>query len=175
MLNYNTAMNSPNIGKRCVAIDEEYQRMKKSNVFTLFTRVKKKDVNGQLILDTTWAMKRKANGTQRARMVANGFQQEAGNHYDPYNFSSPAANEVTYRCVLVFMIIFDLVGNVIDISGAFLLGEFDATEKIYISVPIDFEKYYDTNDVLLLNRTLYGLKQSAKPFYRQLILYRARA
>ena len=52
-----------------------------------------------------------------------------------------------------------------DVKGAFLNGNFRNGEKIYMSVPKGFEKYYPVGMVLLLVKTLYGLKQSAYEYW----------
>jgi hypothetical protein len=61
--------------------------------------------------------------------------------------------------------------HVLDVQGAFLNGDFEDGEKIYMVVPREFEKYYDPNPtILLLVRTLYGLIQAAIAFWRKLVL-----
>ena len=35
------------------------------------------------VIDSTWAMKKKASGVYHARLVARGFKQRAGVSYDP--------------------------------------------------------------------------------------------
>jgi hypothetical protein len=59
--------------------------------------------------------------------------------------------------------------HVVDVKGAFLYGEFGGSEKIYIKIPSGFEKFYPSNMVLLLKKTLYGHKQAAMAFYRKLL------
>jgi hypothetical protein len=55
------------------------------------------------------------------------------------------------------------------VKGAFLHGIFEDGEQIYMGVPEGFEKYYAKNYVLLLLQTLYGLRQSAYTFWKQLL------
>jgi hypothetical protein len=58
----------------------------------------------------------------------------------------------------------------VDVKGAFLNGDFNNGESIYMEVPQGFEKYYDPlYYVLLLLQTIYGLKQSAFSFWKQLL------
>jgi hypothetical protein len=61
------------------------------------------------------------------------------------------------------------IAHVVNIKGAFLPGEFNDGEKIYIKIPLGFEEFYDDNTVLLLKECLYGLKQAAMAFYRKLL------
>jgi hypothetical protein len=57
----------------------------------------------------------------------------------------------------------------LDVKGAFLCGNFENGEKIYMEVPQGFERFYAKNTVLLLLKTIYGLKQAALAFWRQLL------
>jgi hypothetical protein len=49
----------------------------------------------------------------------------------------------------------------LDVCGAFLLGDFKPQHKMYIKIPKGFEKFYPKDTILLLNKTLYGTKQAA--------------
>lgn len=53
-----------------------------------------------------------------------------------------------------------------DVKNAFLNGELD--EEIYMRQPIGFVETRYPNHVYWLQRTLYGLKQAARGFYRAL-------
>ena len=59
--------------------------------------------------------------------------------------------------------------NVMDVKGAFLNGKFSDGERLYMKVPEGFEKHYGNNVVLLLLKTIYGLKQAAMCFWRELV------
>ena len=122
------------------------------------------------IIDSTWAMKKKANGTYRARLNARGFQQVEGEHYNGSSISAPVVSDITIRVVLVLMIMAGWVGEVLDMKGAFLHGDIDKNQRMYMEVPKGFEKHYDPNYyVLLLLQTLYGLKQAAVSFWKKLL------
>ena len=56
-----------------------------------------------------------------------------------------------------------------DVCGAFLNGEFSQGEKLYMHVPKGFENYYPAGVVLLLLRTIYGLKQAAFEYWKTLL------
>ena len=84
--------------------------------------------------------------------------------------SSPiTVNDVTIRIVFVSLVLGLMVGWVIDVNGAFLLGLFEDGEKLYMRIPEGFEEFYSPDDVLELERTIYGLKQAAKAFWRELL------
>jgi hypothetical protein len=151
------------------AIDEEHQRMMQHNVFVA---VPKSSVPpGNRVIDTTWAMKLKANGVRRARLAARGFKQTPGVNYDPDTRSSPVVCDASIKLFFVLATMAGYPIHVVDVQGAFLNGEFENGEKIYMKVPDGFERYYDPEtQVLLLLRTLYGLIQAAIQFWRKLVL-----
>ena len=169
VLKYNEAMQNPDREEWVKAVEKEHQRMIDSRVWKV---VQKKDLPENVeTITSTWSMKKKANGTCRARMVARGFEQKDGVNYDSTSTSSPVVNEVTIRIVFTLMIMANWASHLLDVKGAFLLGNFEETdEKIYMEVPQGFEKYYDpTKVLLLLLRTTYGLKQAAYTFWKELL------
>jgi len=56
--------------------------------------------------------------------------------------------------------------DVIDVKGAFLLGDFEDNVTIYMEIPQGFKQWYRTNEVWLLLQTIYGTKQAAIVFWR---------
>jgi hypothetical protein len=58
----------------------------------------------------------------------------------------------------------------LNVKGAFLCGNFENGEHIYMEVPQGFERFYSANAVLLLLKTIHGLKQAALAFWRELLL-----
>jgi hypothetical protein len=122
-------------------------------------------------MTSTWAMKKKANGTFRAKLNARGYKQVDGVHYDSHNISAPVTNNVTVCIVLTLMIMADWTGKTLDVKGTFLHGDFDEGKNVYMGIPEGFEKYYDPMYyVLLLLQMLYGLKQSAMAFWKKLLM-----
>ena len=68
------------------------------------------------------------------------------------------------------MLMANWCGELLDIKGAFLHGDFEDGKNVFMEVPEGFEKHYDPMYyVLLLLQTIYGLKQSAMAFWRQLL------
>jgi hypothetical protein len=136
----------------------------------VFKVVLQKDLpSGIKLIDSIWAMKKKSNSTLRGCMNATGFKQVEGQHYNGMTISSPVTNSATIRIVLTLMIMADMLAHVVDIKGAFLHGEFEDGEVIHMKVPQGFEKHFPEGSVLLLKKCLYGLKQAAKAFWRQLL------
>jgi hypothetical protein len=162
----NEAINGPDGEHWKVEVENEYQRMVNCKVFK---PVLKSDLPpGTKIIDSVWVMKKKSNDTLRGRINARGFKQVEGQHYDGTTISSPVTNSATIRTVLVSMVMADMIAHVVDVNGAFLHGEFEDGEKIHMKIPKGFEKHFPAESVVLLLKYLYGLKQAAKTFWRQL-------
>jgi len=93
VMKFKEAMKSKDAEAWCKAAEEEHDRMMKHKVWE---PIKREDVpEGATTITSTWAMKKKANGTFRARLNARGFQQIDGLHYDGQTISSPVANDAT--------------------------------------------------------------------------------
>ena len=167
-MKYKEAMRSRDREEWKKAVEEEHNNMKKYNVWT---PVQIKDVpTNAKILTSTWAMKKKANGTFRARCNARGYEEVDGVHYDGTSIAAPVTNELSVRILIVMMLMADWVGHVLDVKGAFLRGEFEPNQPpIYIKVPEGFENFYPIGCVLLLLHTIYGLKEAAMAFWREIL------
>jgi hypothetical protein len=66
--------------------------------------------------------------------------------------------------MLLLMLMADWHGQIMDVKGAFLYGEFKDNKVIYVKVPPGFEKFYPDNVVLKLKKCIYGLMQVAMAF-----------
>ncbi len=62
-------------------------------------------------------------------------------------------NSATIRIVLVLMVMASILAHIVDVKGVFLHGEF----------------HFPADSVILLLKCLYGLKQAARAFWRQLL------
>ena len=71
--------------------------------------------------------------------------------------------------MLVLMIMALWHAEIIDIIGAFLKASFDPKHKVYMEIPKGLEKFYPKNVLLLLKKTLYGVKNAAKAFWLVLL------
>jgi len=167
VLKYKEAMKSADKDKWDEAIFEEHERMLKHNVFKP-TPIKDLPKDAK-ILSTTWALKKKAIGTYRARLTARGYEQEDGVHYDSTSKSAPVVLDATVRLVLILTILASWTTNIQDVNAAFLHGEFEpGTPPIYIYVPQGLERFYCAMAVvLLLLKTMYGTIQAALAFWRK--------
>jgi Reverse transcriptase (RNA-dependent DNA polymerase) len=88
------------------------------------------------IITSTWAKKKKSNGVFRARLAARGFQQQDGVHYESSNTSSPVVYDITTHIFFVLAIMAGWHIEVLDVMGAFLYGEFEDGEEIYMEISL---------------------------------------
>ncbi len=84
------AMDKPDWVK---SVNEAHGMFKKQKCFEAVPRAEVPF--GSKILTSTWAMKKKANGTYRARLNARGYEQVPGKHYDPNSIAAPVTSDVT--------------------------------------------------------------------------------
>ena len=90
-MKYHEAMASPDRLHWMEAIDTEWNKMHK---YGTFREVPWDEVPADArIMDTTWAMKQKANGQKRARITLRGFKQIDGMHCHEDDKSAPVINE----------------------------------------------------------------------------------
>ena len=93
-------------------------------------------------------MKKKANGTYRARLNMRGYEQIPNVHYRPEWISAPVTNAVTIRILLVLLLMMGGYAHIVDVCSAFLLGLFDNGEELYAYVPKGWENKF-AGDVVL--------------------------
>ena len=103
------------------------------------------------ILKSVWAMKHKADRTKQVQLDVKGCHQVAGQHYDADNISSPVTNTFSIHIVFMIMLMCGFAGWVVDVNGAFLLGEFKKGDpEIYMDIPEGMEKWYTKSTELLV-------------------------
>lgn len=99
----------------------------------------------------------------KARLVAKGFTQKEG--IDFTEVFSPVVKYKTIRIMLSLVAQFNLELEQMDVKTTFLHGELD--ETIYMEQPEGFEVQKEKDMVCLLKRSLYGLKQSPRQWYKR--------
>lgn len=125
---------------------------------------------GEHALGTTWVYKRKTNAAgdlikYKSRLCAQGFSQVEGIDYS--ETYAPTGRLATLRTCLSISATKDFEVVQMDAVGAFLNGVPD--ETLYIRPPKGYIcKSGNPNVVLKLNKSLYGLKQSPRCWYKQL-------
>ncbi len=109
---------------------------------------------GTKVIDSTWACKKKSTGKLCGRLNARGFKQVEGVHYDGTSTHAPVMNAGTIQIVLILMIMANWQGQIVDVKGAFLHGEFKDGEVIYMKVSRGFEEFYPDDVVLKLKKCI---------------------
>jgi len=118
-----------------------------------------------------WVFKVKKDATgnikqYKARLVAQGYTQVPGvNYFDTF---APVAKLASIRTVLALAARHDWEIHQVDVKSAYLNGEFEDAEVIYMRQPPGFPISDCPGKVLHLLRPLYGLKQSGRRWYEKL-------
>jgi len=94
--------------------------------------------SGKNIVGSKWVFCIKQNSEgkvqkYKTRLVACGFTQVFGQDY--YDTFSPVARLASFRAVLTLTACFDWEINMFDFIGAYLNGELDEDEEIYMQPP----------------------------------------
>jgi hypothetical protein len=117
-------------------------------------------------LPSTWAFKIKRYPDGRvkkfkARFCARGDRQQEGIDY--FETWAPVVQWSTVRIVMILAAKLGLISVQCDITAAFIHGR--VQETIYVHQPRGFHQGQG-DEVLKLKRTLYGLKQSPRYFFK---------
>jgi hypothetical protein len=96
-------------------------------------------------------------------LVARGSSQISGIDFNQ-SFAL-VINDVRFQIMLIAKLIWNLEALIVNVETAFLHGELQ--EEIYMNISEDVS--YDSKHVLLLTKTIYGLVQSAREFYENLM------
>ena len=97
----------------------------------------------------------------KARLVAKGYQQIPGVDYG--DTSAPVAGATAFRMLVCIALLKDWKTYSWDVDAAFLHGELD--RKIYMRPPSGYVHKDTAGKVILLRRTIYGLKQAAAEWW----------
>ena len=119
--------------------------------------MKKKDVPfDRRLIGCRWVMKIKRDGVYWSRFCGLGYSQIPG--IDFKDHYAPVTNDTTFRIMLAILLKKNLEVRIIDVETAFLYG--NLKEEIYMKCPDGL--VLDENECVKLNKTLYGLVQSAR-------------
>ncbi|KAG8475264.1 hypothetical protein CXB51_032125 [Gossypium anomalum] len=99
----------------------------------------------------------------KARLVAKGYSQVPG--VDFTDVFSPVVKHSSIRALLGIVAMHDLELEQLDVKTAFLHGELE--EDIYMQQPEGFTVSEKEDYVCLLKKSLYGLKQSPRQWYKR--------
>jgi hypothetical protein len=112
-MKYDETMSSDEAEQWKKSVEQEHQRMEENKVWSPIDKTKLP--TGAKILTSTWAMKKKADGTYRARLNCRGFEQVPGIHYKQNTILAPVVALMTIRITLVIMIMAGWTGQILDV------------------------------------------------------------
>jgi hypothetical protein len=156
------------------AIDEEIGNLEAHQTWDIVMEVPKgiKPITARMVLqekiDAFGRISR-----YKARLVAHGFKQIYGQHFNVAY--APLVSLATIRMIFTYAAIKDLEIDQMDVIGAFL--ESNLKEEIYVILPrgcisdengritIDINASDKKQITVRLNKSIYGLKQSAFEWY----------
>jgi transposase InsO family protein len=144
------------------AMDRELETLEKALTWTTVPQPKGKNIVGS---KWVFKLKRKADGSidkYKARLVAKGFTQIHGVDY--FSTYSPVAKLSSFRAILAIAARNDWEIESFDFNGAYLNGELDDGEEIYMQPPPGYESGA-AGTVKRLHKSLYGLKQAGRKWY----------
>ncbi len=116
IMKYHEAINGPDSKKWKAKLKTEHGRMVKSGVFE---KVKLSELPSEVkISNTTWAMKKKNNGTLCGRINVRGFKQVEEQHFDASSISAPVTKGMTIKLVLTLMLASGDIAHVVNVKEA---------------------------------------------------------
>ncbi|GJU77961.1 zinc finger, CCHC-type containing protein [Tanacetum coccineum] len=160
-LTYQEAVACEDNSKWKAAMEEEMDSLRKNKTWELVDHPA-----GQKLVSCKWLFKIKKGieGVQKprykARLVARGFTQRPG--IDHNEVFSPVVRHASVRVILALTACKDYELEQLDVETAFLHENLE--EVIYMKQPSGYEQ---GNKVCLLKKSLYGLKQSPRQWYRR--------
>jgi Reverse transcriptase (RNA-dependent DNA polymerase) len=147
------------------AMDREIAMLQQAGTWTDVEWPADKNVVGS---KWVFRLKFKADGTvdkYKARLVVHGFTQQYGmDYYDTY---SPVAKLASFRTILALAAWYDWDVQSFDFNGAYLNGELEQDDEIYMQPPPGYD-ITGEGKVLRLLKLLYGLKQAGRRWYETL-------
>ena len=144
------------------AITKELQKMTDLEVWQIIKKSAKP--KERRCVKHRWVFEIKRSGVFRARLVACGYSQIPGIDFE--ESFSPVANDVTTRILIIAEMMYKLKSKLVDVETAFLHGKIGEGEEIYMNVPEGVE--HEDDECLKLNKTIYGLVQAARAFFKTL-------
>ena len=146
------------------AMSAEVEGLIRAGTFTLAVKIPV----GCNVIDARWVFKWKADETgkivkAKARLVAKGFKQKYGVDY--LETFSPTANAASMRLLVALACKYNLELLHWDIEQAFVQSELD--HEVFMKLPPGCGSM--SGKVVRLNKSLYGLKQASRTFYKRLV------
>ena len=107
------------------------------------------------MFDSTWARKKKLDGTYRARNAIQGFMQQDSKHFDSHDKSSLVVTTIGIRITMVLTLVRGWYQHLVDVKRAFLNGIFEHLDKhkLHVKTPEAYQQWYPPWAVFLLLKT----------------------
>ena len=161
---YTQAMNSPQQDSWYDSMVIELETLLRINAWTLV----KRDPSMK-VLPMTWAFKLKRYPDDlakkfKARFCVRGDRQVEGIDY--FETWAPVVQWTTVRSMMILATNKKLCSAQADITAAFVHAPLDENDDVYVQQPRGFE--VPGNYVLKLNRSVYGIKQAPRNFFKYL-------
>ncbi|KAK9200145.1 hypothetical protein WN944_015341 [Citrus x changshan-huyou] len=161
---YREAVSNPESIQWKKAMNEEMQSLHKNETWELVTLPKeKKTIGCKWVYAKKEGFPRKNEIRYKVRLVAKGYAQKEGIDYN--EVFSPVVKHSSIRILLAMVAQFDIELVQLDVKTAFLHG--DLEEEIYMTQPDGYKVAGKENWVCKLTKSLYGLKQSPKQWYKR--------
>ena len=146
------------------AMNEEMQSLHKNRTWEFMSLPKgKKAIGCKWVYAKKEGFPGKNEIRYKARLVAKGYAQKEGIDYN--EVFSPVVKHSSIRILLALVAQYDLELVQLDVKTAFLHG--DLEEEIYMTQPDGFKVADKENWVCKLTKSLYGLKQSPRQWYKR--------
>jgi Reverse transcriptase (RNA-dependent DNA polymerase) len=127
---------------------------------------------GRKLVGNRWVYTEKDDGTNRSRMVAQGFSQVPGK--DLADSNATVMTDLAFRLALIIRVLKKPRTGKFDIETGFLYSELD--QDIYMRLPDGYVKYMlevhkvkidPSMHVILLNKAIYGFIQAARQWWKK--------
>jgi len=143
------------------AIRKEFRDMNNRRVWR---KMKRSEVpKGRRLVKHKWVFDIKRNGRFRARLVACGYSQIPG--VDFQNSFAPTISDVSWRILIIAMLLFNYDAKIVDVETAFLHGELE--EDIYMEAPEGAGLGRD--ECVRLEKAIYGLVQASRQYWKHFV------
>ncbi|KAG8485681.1 hypothetical protein CXB51_019023 [Gossypium anomalum] len=162
--NYSEAISCEDSKKWMFVMQEEMESLHKNKTWDLVKLSK-----GKKTFCCKWVFKNKEGTSKveepryKARLVAKGYSQIPG--VDFTDVFSPVVKHSSIRVLLGIVVMHDLELEQLDVKTIFLHGELE--EDIYMQQQEGFTVSEKGDYVCLLKKSLYGLKQSPRQWYKR--------
>ena len=161
---YSEAIVSDDCNRWITAMHDEMESLEKNHTWELVKLPKeKKPIRCKWIFKRKEGMSPSDEARYKARLVAKGYSQIPGIDFN--DVFSPVVKHSSIRTLLSIVAMHDYELEQMDVKTAFLHGELE--EDIYMEQPEGFVVPGKENLVCRLKKSLYGLKQSPRQWYKR--------